>query len=578
MTNAEIADVFERIAELLELKGENPFKIRAYRRGAETIAHLSASVAERWRAGTLAEVPGLGEALVGKTGELVETGLLGYLERLEAEFPPGLPELLAIPGIGPKTVARLRKELKVASLDDLEAAARAGQLAALPRFGPHTEENILKAVASYRQRQQSRRTNLGVALPFAQTLVELLAETPGLRRIECAGSVRRGCETVGNLNLLAASDQPALLLDRFLKLGQVREVVERSDERAVATVLNGLPVELRVAPLASFGAWWLALTGSVGHLEQLLGRAEARGLSAAEAGLILPGVARAEPPAIADEAEIYRRLGLPWIAPELREGDGEVEAAAAGRLPELVTLGDIRGDLHAHTEWSDGATDIASMAAAARERGYRYLVISDHSGGLGVANGLTPERLREQRAAIAALNESFDDGFRLLAGSEVDIRADGTLDFPDEVLAELDLVVASIHSAMNQPLAKMTERVIRAIQNPNVDVIGHLTTRLLGSREPVELDLEQVFRTAAETGTALEINSSPSRLDLRDQHVRQARARGVRFAIDSDAHAPPGLDVLPYGVTIARRGWCGAGEIVNTRDLDGLRAFTERRG
>jgi len=572
MTNREIADVFRRIGDMLDILGENRFKVLAYRRAADNILNLGQDIRSYWQAGTLQEISGIGQAIAQKIDELLTTGHLEFYERLQDQVPPGVVSLLEIPDVGPKTAKLLWEKMGLQSVSEVEEAARSGQLRQLPGLGARSETKILAGIEALHRR--SGRIPLGSAWPVAASLLAgLQAACPEVLQATVAGSLRRMCATVGDIDLLAASEAPAAVMRAFADLPQVAEVVLSGLTKTTVRLHNGLQVDLRVLAPERWGAALQYFTGSRAHNVRVREIAQKQGLSLSEYGFKRPVGGEILCP---EEADVYATLGLPWIAPELREDRGEIQAALAGGLPHLVEQDDIRGDLHAHSDWSDGAGTLAEMAEAARARGYDYLVISDHTQSLAVARGLTPERLRAQRAEIDALNEQWDD-FCLLQGCELEIKADGTLDFEDEVLAELDFVVASVHTSLRQEQEQITRRVLNAIYNPYVDVIGHPSGRILGQREESAVDLEDVIRAAAETGTALEINSIPSRLDLDDVHVRRALELGVQVAINSDAHHPGGLDSLPYGLATARRGWTTAPDVLNTMTLDDIRAWRQAR-
>ena len=570
MDNAAVAQVFENIWKLLEVKGDIPFKIRAYQRVAREIDHLPVDIGRLAEEGKLRTIPGVGDEIEKKILELLATGKLEFYDRLLQEFPPGLVEMMDVPGVGPRMVARLWKELEVTNLPQMEAALRDGRVATLPRMGAKTAENVLRQLEAMRGRK-SERVPLGEARPVAEAIVAALGQLPGLKNLTVAGSIRRWQETVGDIDLVGASEDPQEVTDAFVALPQVAEVLTHGPQRASVRLKNGLQADLLLKPEASFASLLQHFTGSKEHNILLRERAQHMGLSMSEYGLTEQASGKLE--TYPTEQALYQRLGLQYIPPELREGGDEVLRAERGQIPPLVELGDIKGDLHAHTEWSDGHTPIEAMVVAARARGYQYLAITDHSPGLGIARGLSPERLREQLKVIREMNRSFTDGFRILTGSEVNIRADGGLDFPDEVLAELDVVVASVHSAMGQDMVKMTDRVIRALHSPHMDIFGHPTTRLLGQRDPIQIDMEAVFQAALDTGTALEVNASPSRLDLKDSHVHRAVELGVPLVVSTDAHHPDQLAQMPYGVTTARRGWAGPAHILNTRPLEEVLAF-----
>jgi len=564
MTNKEVAEILRRIADMLEIKGEIVYKALAYRRAADNIEYLGRDIEDVWREGKLREIPGIGKSLAEKLDELLRTGRMSYYEELQEEIPPGVVSLLQIPDVGPKTAKLVWERLGITSIAELERAAREGRLRALPGLGPKSEAKILAGIQSLYRR--SERIPLGTALPVARELIEgLKAASSAILKIAAAGSLRRMKATVGDIDLLAASYEPEKVMEAFVNLPQVAEVSLSGPTKTTVILQNGLQVDLRVLPPERYGSLLQYFTGSKDHNVALREIALDLGLSLSEYGF-----KRGEEEILCPEEEdVYRTLGLPWIPPELRENRGEIEAAREGRLPRLVELRDIKGDLHVHTDWSDGAATIEEMAEAARKRGYRYLVISDHTHGLGVAKGLTPERLKEQRAVIEELNSRWPD-FRILQGAEVEIRADGSLDYPDEVLAGLDVVIASVHSGLRQERERITARVIAAMRNPYVDIIGHPSGRILGQREESAVDMDEVLRVAAETGTILEVNGIPDRLDLDDVYIRRAVEMGIKLCVDSDAHNTYGLAAMEFGVATARRGWAEARDIVNTLPLEEL--------
>jgi len=561
--NHEVAQLLRRIADMLEIKGEIVYKSVAYRRAADNIANLGRDIRDVWREGKLRTIPGVGEALAKKLDELFRTGRLEYYEKLQEEIPPGVVSLLAIPDVGPKTAKLMWERLGILSVAEVEKAAREGLLRTLPGLGEKSEQRILRGIEMLYRR--SERIPLGTALPVAQELLDALREVPETLRASAAGSLRRMCATVGDLDLLVSSYHPQAIMDAFVRLPQVAEVDLSGETKTTVILHNGLQVDLRVLPPERYGSLLQYFTGSKAHNVVLRGLALDRGLSLSEYGFKRDG----EEILCAEEEEVYHTLGLDWIPPELREDRGEVEASAEHRLPTLIELSDLRGDLHCHTNWSDGAASIEEMAQAAIARGYEYLVISDHTQSLGIARGLTPERLRKQREEIRRVDERYPN-LRLLQGCELEIRADGTLDYPDDVLAELDVVVASVHSGLRQDRESLTSRLLAAVRNPHVDVIGHLTGRILGQRDPGDVDVEAVLREAARTGTIIEVNSIPDRLDLNDVYIRRAIELGVRLAINSDAHSVDGLGAVRFGVAMARRGWAEAKHVVNTYHLEGL--------
>jgi DNA polymerase (family 10) len=572
MTNREIADILKRIGDMMDILGENRFKVLAYRRAADNILGLGQDIRSYWQAGTLQEIPGIGQAIADKIDELLTTGRLEFYERLQDQVPPGVVSLLEIPDVGPKTAKLLWEELGLQSVAEVEEAARAGQLQDLPGLGAKSEARILAGIQALNRR--SDRIPLGTAWPVATDLLAgLEASCPHILHAEVAGSLRRMRSTIGDIDLLAASSRPAAVMRAFAAHPRVAEVVLSGQTKTTVRLHNGLQVDLRVLEPDRWGAALQYFTGSQAHNVRLREMAQKQALSLSEYGFKRQA---GEEILCPEEAQVYQKLGLPWIPPELREDRGEIQAGLDGRLPRLVEWDDIHGDLHAHTDWSDGASTLAEMAEAARARGYRYLVISDHTQSLGVASGLTPERLRAQRAEIDALNARWED-FCLLQGCELEIKADGSLDFADEILAELDFVVASVHTSLRQERAQITQRVMNALHNPYVDVIGHPSGRILGQREESAVDLDAVIEVAAGTGTALEVNSIPARLDLDDAHVRRAIELGVKIAVNSDAHHAGGLDSLHYGLATARRGWATASDLINTMTLDEIRAWRQAR-
>lgn len=564
MNNREVAEILERIGDLLQIKGEVVYKSLAYRRAADNIRNLDQDINKLHREGKLEDIPGVGEALAQKIGELLATGRLRYLEELEEEIPASLADLLTIPDVGPKTAKLLWEQLGISSVAEVEKAARAGRLRRLPGLGEKTEAKILAGIEMLYRR--SARLPLGIAWPVAQSLLQGLRQDPSVLYADIGGSLRRMRSTVGDIDLLAApraTEEREKVIDAFVALPQVEKVELRGPTKCTVRLYNGLQVDLRVLPGDRYGSLLQHFTGSKEHNVELREFALKKGLSLSEYGFKQDGKEILCP----HEEDVYRTLGLDWIPPEIREARGEIQAALEHRLPRLLQTGDIRGDLHVHSNWSDGAATLEQMAEAARDRGYQYVVVSDHSHSLGIAKGLSVDRLREQREVIDALNARYSD-FRILQGAEVEIRIDGSLDFPDEVMAELDVVVASMHTGLRRDREQVTSRLVGVMRNPHVDVIGHPIGRLLNQREGADLDMDAVLKTAAETGTILEVNSNPLRLDLDDIHIRRAVEQGVRLAINSDAHNPEDLSHLEYGVATARRGWAEAKHVINTLSLD----------
>lgn len=568
MKNSEVAKVFADIADLLELKNENPFKIRAYQKVVRSIEHLPVEVEQLVAEDRLREVSGVGEAITEKITELITTGKLDYYEKLKAEFPKGISALLTIPGVGPKTAMLLSQELDIKSVDELEAAILDGRVASLYRMGDKTAENISHQIQALRRKDQ--RIPIGEALPVVEDILAGLKNLPGLKNLTPAGSLRRFRETVGDIDLMGTADKAVEVIQTFTSLPQVREVLASGTTKASVIVSGGLQVDLRIVEHDSFGSTLQYFTGSKQHNINLRERAHRMGLKLSEYGITV--VVTEELEKFASEEAFYQRQGLEFIPPEIREGQQEIERAERGTIPTLVELSDIKGDLHVHTDWSDGHDSIGALALAARALGYEYLGIADHSSGRGIAHGLDTERIRQQMIQIKELNQKIS-GIHIFTGMEVDIRADGSLDIPDELLAELDIVTAAVHSGLNQDEEQMTKRIIRAIENPNVDVLAHPTCRLLSDRESVAVDMEAVFRAAAKTNTVLEINAMPSRLDLKDVHAYRARELGIKLIINTDAHSTEHLEFMRFGIVVARRGWCEAQDILNTRPLAELMTY-----
>ena len=574
MNNTQIAEVFDKISSLSQLKGESVFVIRAYQRAAHTIERSPVELEQYVREDKdLKEIDGIGDAIAKKILELLDTGRLEFYESLKAEFPPGLLEIMDIPGVGPKTALRLVDELGVNTVDDLEQAIEDGRVEQMPRLGKKAADNILRHLRTLRTKD--RRTPIGQASYMARSIMDALRrQCPTIHKLEPAGSLRRFEETIGDIDLVCTAADPQSVIDALISLPDVAEVMGHGSTKGSIVTRDGVQVDLRVVEEGSFGALLQYFTGSKQHNILLRDYANRMGLSLNEYGITT--IATGETETFADEEAFYARVGLPYIPPELRQGTSELDAARRKALPSLVTLEDIKGDLHVHTDWSDGTAPLEAMLTAAAERGYEYVAITDHSSGRGIANGLSDERMLRQVQLLRTLDGQFD-GMKVLTGSEVDIRADGSLDYPEEVLKELDVVVASIHSGMGQDKDKMTKRIIRAIRNPYVTAIGHLTTRLLGQRPPIEVNVEAVFQAAKETGTAMEINSSLERLDLKDTHVLRARELGVPLVVNTDAHAVESLDNTRNGVAVARRGWCEPQHIVNTLPVKEFLEFIRKK-
>jgi DNA polymerase (family 10) len=564
ISNAEMARVFNEIADMLEISGELVYKAVAYRRVADAVERWPDDVAHLFQTDEPPKIPGAGPALSTKLAELATTGQLDYYERMRAQVPSGLLEILKIPGVGPRTVKQLHDELGIDSVDALRAAAEAGSLRSLKGLSARTEENILAAMA--RLASRGTRLLLHDADALMAGLVEALREIPGVRAIEPAGSLRRRKATIGDLDLLAATDEPARLIRALKRVTGVEHVLNAGTDKSSIVLSDGPQVDLMVCPPAAWGSHLVHFTGSKEHNVTLRGMALDRGLSLSEKGFKVVDTGELQP--VPTEEKVYEQLGLPWIPPEMREDSGEIQAALAGRLPTPVSLEDLRGDTHVHSDWTDGVDSVEVMARAARGLGHAWMVLTDHSPSLGVTRGLTAERVAEQRAEIDRLNAELAP-FRILHGTEMEIRADASLDYPDELLAGFDFVVASVHTARGQSKEQLTRRTLAAIDNPHVDVIAHPTGRIVNRRDPIALDWPRVFEAAGRTGTALELNGSP-RLDLDDALARAAGQAGVRLTLASDAHRTEELDQLRYAVSMARRAWLTADQVISTRTADEL--------
>jgi len=557
MKNQEIARIFNDIADLLEIKGENPFRIRAYRRAALNIESLASDIASIPE-GELLKIPGVGRDLAGKIQEYIRTGTMKAYDELRQEVPGGLSLLLSVPGLGPKTAKLLFDTLQVKDLHDLERLARGHKLSGLPGIKDKTEENILKGIEMLKRGME--RQPLGKVLPLAKEIVNELRRNAPADKIQIAGSIRRWKETIKDIDILVTSQNPKAVMDAFVHLSHVKEVIMRGPTKSSVIVHAGIQVDVRVVEEDSFGAALAYFTGSKAHNIRLREMAARAGLKLNEYGMFrerdgkkLGG---------RNEEDVYRLLGLPFIPPEMREDSGEIEAALAGRLPHLIELSAIRGDLHVHTKRSDGSHDFDELIIEARKRGYEYIAITDHSKGLGIAHGLNEEKLLEEKMAIDALNRKLR-GFRVLSGVEVDIRGDGRMDIDDEILKQLDVVVASIHSGFRQNREQITKRLVSAMRKPYIAIIAHPTGRLIGERDPYDADMQEILRVAQETGTAIEINAYPLRLDLNDVYARKAKEMGIPLVISTDTHIINQFDYMEYGVSLARRGWLEKKDVLN---------------
>jgi DNA polymerase (family 10) len=571
MKNFEIARLFGLMADVLEIKGDNPFRIRAYRRAAQNLETLSEDVEALARQVRLEAIPGVGADLAGKIAEYLQTGRIKEIDAAKRGIPDGVIDLMNVPGIGPKTARLLYEHEGITSVSRLESLARAGKLRGLHGIQAKTEANILKGIALVRGGQG--RMPLGRALPLGRELVQALERVAGVKEILLAGSLRRMKDTIGDIDLLAISTAPAKVMHAFVGLPQVAEVLERGATKASIRHREGIQVDIRVVEPACFGAALAYFTGSKQHNIRIREMAVRKGLKISEYGVF----ADADGRRVAGETEedVYAAIGLPWIPPELREDSGEVEAALKGALPRLIEVADIRGDLHAHTDASDGHHTIEALAEAARARGYEYVIVSEHSRSSTIARGLSIEALRAHVDRIRAAQARHPD-IRILAGSECDILADGALDYPDEILAELDVVLAAVHSRFAQSRADMTRRLCVALENPHVDILAHPTGRRIGERDPYDVDLDEVLNTAKRHDKAVEINASPHRLDLNDGHARRAAELGVLVSIDTDTHHLADLEHIELGVATARRGWTVPDQVINTWPLERLLDWTRR--
>jgi DNA polymerase (family 10) len=574
MKNKEISALFDEIADILELRGENVFRINAYRRAAQNVEGLSRAIEEVAADGKLAEIPGIGKDLEGKIIEYLGSGSIAYLDELRRDTPRILLDMLRIPGVGPKTAVRLHNELGINSLDELKHAALDHRIQNLPKMKAKTEENILKGIEFLSR--AGGRTPIGVAYPLAERIIAALEGLPEVQTIAAAGSLRRWRETVGDIDILVVSHAPDSVIERFTHLDEVDRVLAGGGTKGSIITKDGIQVDIRVVEKESYGAALAYFTGSKEHNIRLREMAIKKGLKLSEYGVFKKTAKRERMIAGATEEEVYAVFGLPFIPPEIREDAGEIEAAKAGTLPKLVSIGDIKGDLHCHSDYSDGAAPLAVVAEAAKKRGYRYLLITDHSKSLHVANGLSDERRVAQMAEIDTINKKLK-GFTLLKGAEVDILPDGSLDMSEKLLERLDLVYVAVHSKFKMPRDEMTKRVIRAMENPRAHILAHPTGRLIGTRDAYEIDMEAVIRAAARTGTAIEINAHPLRLDLDATNCRRAAELGVTIAIGTDMHILSEFDHMIYGVGTARRGWLTKRNVLNTRPLSRLLSIRNKK-
>ncbi|MFA5156076.1 MAG: DNA polymerase/3'-5' exonuclease PolX [Candidatus Omnitrophota bacterium] len=569
MKNPEIAKVFRDIAAILEIKADNPFRIRAYERAAQNIENLPGDIADYAAGGKLRQIPGIGQDLADKINEFLKTGKIKFYSQLRKQVPLAILELLEIPGVGPKTAKLLHEQLQVKSLSGLEKAIRSKKLEGLPGIKQKSIENIVKGIAILKEGRQ--RMSLAVAKQVSDEFIRPLEKLPETENISAAGSLRRRKETVRDIDILVTSRKPEKIMGVFIKLPPVKDVLAHGLTKSAVRTKDGVQVDCRVVEARSFGAALVYFTGSKNFNIKLRKLAIKKGLKVNEYGVfkkdkfICGG----------SEEEVFKALGMKFIEPELREDNGEVELALRGKLPELVSLGDIKGDLHAHSTWSDGGSSIEEMASACKKRGYSYVAITDHSQGLKIAGGLSPEDLIRKKRQIDKINQGLK-GFRVLFGAEVDIDSQGNLDYPDGILKEFDIVVAAIHSGFKQSKEILTRRLVNACKNKYAHIIAHPTGRLWGSREAYDLDFNELFKAAAGTNTCMEINSFTQRLDLNDSNCRRAKEMGVKIAINTDAHSTDQLNAMELGISVARRGWLGKADVINTLSLPELLAAIKK--
>jgi len=581
LTNREIADIFARCADMLQIKGENIHRVLSYRRAAETIYDLPRDLRAISGEGGLTDLTNIGKTIAAKIDEMLETGELDFYNRLKAEVPEGLVDIMNINGVGPKKAKLFWEQLNITSVEALKQSAEEDKLAELSGMGKKSQQKILDGIEALSR--QTGRTPIGDARPQAQAILDMLLALPEAIEGAIAGSIRRGRETIGDVDLLIASDNAKPIMDTFVSMENVARVLGHGPTKSSVELLSGLQVDLRILEKSYWGTALNYFTGSQAHNVRMRQIALDKGLSLNEWALSPVDdnkniIEDAEKIYCDTEEKIYETLGLQYVTPELREDNGEIEAAKENNLPTLITRDDIIADLHMHTTYSDGALSIREMAEACRKRGHRYIVITDHSRSLGIANGLSIERLMEQMEEVRQVNEEMGDDFHIFAGTEMDIKADGTMDYPDEVLKQLDFVIASLHVSLQQKREQVTERLLNAINNPHVDMIGHPSSRLIPNREPVDADWDAAIKAAAETNTILEINANPMRLDLKPELARLAKDNGVLLAINTDAHAEDQLDLMHFGVTNARRGWVEAKHVVNTWSFEKFRDWVQNRG
>jgi DNA polymerase (family X) len=580
LTNKQIADIFLNIADMLEVQGENKFKFLSYRRAGETLSELPRDLKAYIEDGTLEEIPSVGKAIAEKIREMLDTGKLNYYERLKEQVPLGVVNMMRVNGVGPKKAKLFWESLNITDVPALEKAAQGGQLRDLSGMGEKSELKILEGIAALAR--YSGRMPIGKAKPLAESVIAELRKLPQVQEITFAGSMRRGRPTIGDVDFLVASDDPDPIMEKFVKTPNVARILGQGHTKSSIELDNGLQMDLRVLPKKNWGTALQYFSGSKDHNVKVRQIALDKGYSLNESALSPVDangdiIESAEKLYFETEESLYEFLGMQWVAPELREDSGEIELAQKRQLPELITLEDINADLHMHTTWSDGAVSIMEMAETALSHGYKWIVITDHSRSLGVANGLSIERLLEQQKEVRLVDDALGGKIRVLHGTEMDIKADGTMDYPDDILAQLDFVIASLHVSLSQPREQITKRLLNALNNPHVDMIGHPSARLVGEREPVDADWDAVFDTAQKTGTALEINANPWRLDLDAIYARRAVEMGIPLSINTDAHAPKHMDYMPYGIVNARRGWVQAKHVLNTWTFEEFTVWTKAR-
>ncbi len=565
MDNKDIARIFAEITDIMELQNENAFRVRAYQNAARVIENLSEPLQSLHEKQALETIDGIGKGIAEKIAELLETGSMAYYEELKSSIPPGLLDMIKVPNLGPKKAKLIYNHLQVASIEELKKAAEEGKLQFLPGMGKKSESKILKGIATLEQ--STGRHTLGIAQPIALEILDRIKKITEVQRAEAAGSLRRGQETVGDVDILVSTQKPTEVMEEFLSTPGIDEILAKGQTKSSIVLKNKLQIDLRVVPEKSFGAALQYFTGSKAHNVKLRETAVKQKLKINEYGVFETGTDKK----VAGETEesVYKSIELVWIPPELREGLDEIELARHNTLPRLIERSDIISALHNHTTASDGWMSLDELVKQAQKRGYKFIAVTDHSGSLGVANGLSPDRLKRQMDEIHEYNEK-NKHFRVLTGTEVDIKANGSLDFPDDLLEQLDIVIAAIHSSFAQPLDKMMKRICNALENPHVDMISHPTGRLIGKRDALNIDKDELFSLAASTKTVLEINSYYLRLDLNDQHIREAKEYGVNFSIETDTHHIEDFDQLEFGIKTARRGRLSPNDVLNTLEIDDL--------